>query len=358
MTLKSFALRSLQPTRRLLEFVQTPLSDRFLNSCLQYASAHVAVIKLEQKGEQRAINDSNYADALVSAKTERDEELRNVGLAYGDVLRFNLDAKFNGTSRPYDETGFFELLYRFINNAVHHKGVPASLRKEVDIALGKIFRGNDFNLEAKGFVQGRKPGTWMEQDQPTTGANGKLVSSKLRSVNTAIHCRSPAILSIYPDSKTVLQELDLKRRAKQQKIKRAQTARSRSFNIASTRQDTAIADDENHASDTNRQHERTILQCEKGPITVFDAGPLSASDLFSAPPKQRAKRPHTAGVVRNHPAMATCRERPQSGKTRNGSGRIGSATRRNKKPEQKQYVTSPNRPWSAHENWRPKLSWL
>ena len=220
-----------------------------------------------------------------------------------------------------------------------------------------MFRGNDFNLEAKGYVPGRKPGSWVERPRPAAGTGAKLESCKLRNVNTAIHCRSPAILSVYPDAKTALQELNQKRRAQQQKSKRVQSARSRPMSAASSqRENLALLEEKEDVVHAIKP------TCEPGSVGInsLDLGPLTFEAL-RAPPKQRAARPQTAGVARSR--TINCNERPQtatvrSRASRKGASKRGSAVRHGKDPEKKQFVTSQNRPWSAHENWRPKLSWL
>jgi len=301
------------------------------------------------------------------------QNVYTLGLAYSEVLRFNIEAKFEGICRPYNETSFFELLYKFVNIALHHKGVaPTTMKTELELAIGQVFRGKDFNLEAQGYVPGKTPGLWDYQ-----GLACKK-SHKLRNVNHAIQARSPAVLSVYPDAKTQLALITGKVRSgkkrEQRKVRIPQDAgtwleqqtqgASMELSVAPDL-DKGIVDFMNdggrplHLDQMHEQH--PAVRERYRPASPIQSQPATArvytrpqTAITRANTKKEPGRPKTA-VVR-----ATPKKKAKSVVQRPFSARPA-ATRKGGKyavPRWDKTATSKPKPWAKHEMWDVKMSWL
>lgn len=101
-----------------------------------------------------------------------------LALVYSAVLQWNMAARFEKATH-FDEAAFYELLYKFMTHTIRKWRIgdvllcPSALWKEVDVELGRVFRGKDFNLEMRGLVRDpSQMGRWKpkrKNDRPARG---------------------------------------------------------------------------------------------------------------------------------------------------------------------------------------------
>ena len=343
--------------------------------------------------------------------------MEQLGFRYAEVLRDNLAAKFDVESTPFDETAFFEVsagevaggsadlrfgmcvcvrdcqaVYKFVSHVIRKFTVnqkalcPQIMWKELDIELGRVFRGEVFNLEKRGLVAGSQIGVWVP-------APRKSRHYKKINIHKAISSKSPAVDLAYTDE-------DNRVVAQTAKLTRPSSAPLRRAPLPKAPSTVAPV---------------PLLQGGGGPKVEFSSFPLEFRETFQpgsqAKPSAARKRPTTAGPTRSGAAYTLPGGRPASAKTRPSSakGRPSSSAKAPGRPKHSassrtsgasgggkrptSATTRPTsatsrqgllrlpgnkarpssarmermfgieetekdnpKPWSSHENWKPALS--
>jgi len=142
-------IKKSQQTTRFKHFLFSPLCDDFLYAGSEFASAHIRIVELQKKRQvwEKKTGDPKGAEVmkrcdveLLVAQEEKEMAQETLGLKYSEVLRFNLEYKFDPGNKPFDEAAFYETMYKFVSHTVRaFKKVNPTLWKELDIELGRLF---------------------------------------------------------------------------------------------------------------------------------------------------------------------------------------------------------------------------
>jgi len=398
-------------TKRFRDWAKTQMCDEFLLATIDFVSAHFRIVKHKMKKLQHQkrkcdcverFKDADKPlekceqiiqkceDAIPIAEEEKKEAQTALGLKYAEVLRANLAVKFDVNTKPYDETAFYEAVYKFVNHTIRQYRVdqngtknmlcPPAMWKELDVELGRIFRGEDFNLEERGLARDEgEVGAWVPKL-----AKGRAY--KKINIHAAISRRSPAVALTYKSQADILLEGKAKQRPEtalrcpsdivpryaklrhtepQELAALSESKPKQRPQTASTRRAGTLP----HASSTAAATISNLLTFSNPGVQILEAdvGPQS---LARSKPNAR-QRPRTAtirgsnsnvglaslGEQRYRPTSAKTargaqRARPFSSKPRPGSAssRPSSATTRTLRGD------TQNCPWAAHQNWKPGAS--
>ena len=170
-------------------------------------AGHIRQHEYERMPQEQVDETVKSADLTISKVLPAYEAAQNkLALVYSAVLQWNLQAKFDNNLK-FDESAFYELLYKLMTHAVRKWRVgdiplcPSALWKEIDVELGRVFRGSDFNLEMRGLVRDKHVmGRW----RPQRGKDHKPRQHEHRTPNftTAVLQRSPALgRCLHPDER-------------------------------------------------------------------------------------------------------------------------------------------------------------
>lgn len=326
-------------------------------------------------------------DAWEGAEQTKKETLEALGQRYAEVLRANLAVKFSQTTKPFDETAFYEAVYKFVSAVIRKFTInqktlcPQHMWKELDVELGLVFRGGDFNLEKRGLVKDpNKIGAWLP-------SRTKRTYRKI-NVHAAISRRSPAVAMVYKEAAPV---------AGQAEPSTQPAPSSKRPSSAPVRRGSSQRPTQAPAREPDISQGRVPfvssgrVQMMEAEVTLprqslFTLGVLNESVLEARQGVQRS-RPSTAtvrGSGRGAASMGPDRNlRPSSAKTErtrplSATNRPISATKRGvtsskaKRPFSAQTARpasartrhvgmfqldgTPVKPWAAHEHWRPSAS--
>lgn len=394
-------------TKRFLDWSKTKLCDEFLLATVQFVSAHFKIVRnkikknlhlpqptrkcdcLErfkeecplscctapnEKGRRELIDGDSETGSCVAqamceqivqkcdaavplAEAEKLQAQTALGLKYAEVLRANLEHKFDVNTKPYDETAFYEAVYKFVNYTVRQYRVnqkllcPPAMWKELDVVLGCIFRGEDFNLEERGLVPDpNEIGAWMPR--VATGRTYKKIN-----IHAAISRRSPAVALTYKDQVVSDAKKPGPQRPRTAPAKRP-LAKANVGGIAAAFTSPGMV----------QMTEAVLGTSTLGPQLFNQQERARQARVRPKTATVRASRPQSGQEQRRRPSSAkTTRAVPNSRNSRPGSAkqRPSSASTSRTRPLSASSRTSRlfsardgevNRPWAAHENWKPAVS--